>query len=151
VTTWPNNTTVEENLARTQYLTLRQGDRIPTLVAQVVDDEGDIIDLTGHTAWLSTRKVESANGGGNWSNDRQTLIIDYVNGLISYDWQIEDTLFVDPGTYELNLSIVSDATGEVVVTVPTNRDTFLIIRSSSVPNQGDAEFRRHVFDKSFAT
>jgi hypothetical protein len=139
VTDFPNNMPREENLAQTQVLRIRQGDRLPTLVAQIVDDLGEIIDLTGHTAWLSTRKVQSANGGGNWSNQRQTLIIDYVAGLISYDWQKEDTFTSDPGTYEFNVSIVSDATDEVVVTVPTNRDTFLVVRSQATPDQAPGQ------------
>ena len=134
VSDFPNTGLKEQNLAQTQYLRLRQGDRLPTLVAQIVDDLGEIIDLTGHTAWLSTRKTQSADGGGNWSNQRQTLIIDYLQGLISYDWQEDDTLTSDPGTYEFNVSIVSDATGETVVTVPTNRDTFLVVRSKVNPD-----------------
>jgi hypothetical protein len=150
VTDFPNNVPLEANLAQTQYLTIRQGDRLPTLAAQIVNDKGEAIDLTDHTAWLSTRKVGAATGAGPWSNMRQTLIINYVEGIISYDWQIEDTLTTDPGDYELNVSVISDATGEIVVTVPTNRDTFLVVRTSVVPNQDDAEFARREFDKSFA-
>lgn len=135
MTHFPFSTLREVNLAQTQTLRIRQGDRLPTLVAQIVDDLGEIIDLTGHTAWLSTRKTESANGGGDWSGQRQTLIIDYQEGLISYDWQVDDTLTADPGTYELNVAIVSDATGHTVVTVPTNRDTFLVVRSKANPDE----------------
>ncbi len=136
MTTFTNKPPLEENLAQTQILRIRQADRLPTLVVQLVDDMGDPIDLIGHSAWLAVRKEQSANGGGSWSEPRQTVIIDYSQGIMSYDWQEVDTATSDPGIYELSVTIRSDETDESVVTAPTHRDTYVSIRSSVVPDQG---------------
>jgi len=132
---FPNVTFGEENLAQTQTITLRQGDRLPTLVAQVVDDLGGVIDLTGQTAWLSSRRVESAAGGGTWddsgtwSGRREMIVLSGTEGIVQYDWQVFDTALAKPGVYELIVTLVSDATGLDLFTTPSKRTTFLDVRS----------------------
>ena len=110
-------------------ISLRQGDRLPSLVMQVTDEFGDSINLVGFTAWLVTRRVESADGAGLWGTPLETLILDPPNGVVVYDWQPEDTENASPGIYELVVEIRDGATGEHAYDVPTRRDTFLSLRS----------------------
>ena len=126
---FPNQGFGEENLAKTQTLELRQGDRLPTLVVQVVDDLGNIIDLTDRTAWLSVRRVQSGEGASPWGGRRQAAITDAVNGIITYDWQPFDTEFAPPGTFELILTVIDNATGQDILTAPTRSNPVLVIRS----------------------
>ncbi len=132
---FPNVTFGEENLAKTQTITLRQGDRLPTLVAQVVDDLGDVVDLSGQTAWLSSRRIESSVGGGSWEGlspwrgRKEMIVLTGTEGIVQYDWQVFDTALAEPGVYELVVTLVSDATGLDLFTTPSKRTAFLNVRS----------------------
>lgn len=119
----------EANLARTQTLKIRQGDRLPQILAQVVDEFGVPQDLTGKTAYLSVQKELSGNGAGSWGLSVQALIIDPVKGQISYDFQESDTADSDPGVYELIVTIYDISTDEIEYSAPTNRDTYIALSS----------------------
>jgi len=133
--TFPNVTAGVGELIAEQFISIRQADRLPSIVMQVVDEFGTPIDLTDKTAWLVVRKIESGNGGGTWGIPRQTLIFDYEQGVVVYDWQESDTATSDPGTYELVIEI-RFANGDLDFTVPTRRDSFIVVRSAVVDISG---------------
>lgn len=120
-----NNYQIDE-----QILTLRQGDRLPSLVAQVVDEFGIAVDLTGYTINASFRRESSGFGGGDWESYLPVSVLDRVNGVVSYDWQETDTLSKTPGRYEL-VMVLTDASS-IKLTVPTERNAYVVIRSKVI-------------------
>ena len=126
--TFPNVSAGVGEVIAEQTLFIRQGDRLPSLVMQVVDEFGDAIDLTDRTAWLVTRPTETAQGGGLWGTPRETVIFDREEGVVVYDWQQIDTINASPGLYELIVEI-RYLDGSTDFTAPTRRDTFIGVRS----------------------
>lgn len=117
---------------QTQTLTIRQGDRLPSIVVQVIDEFNEAVALTGQDAYLAIRRIESGDGGDIWNDPIQTLILDEAQGIVSYDWQLVNTEAALPGTYEFVVNLVDRTTGKLDLTVPTTRDTFIAIRPSVV-------------------
>jgi hypothetical protein len=115
-----------------QNLVLRQGDRLPSLVAQVVDEFGVIVDLTPYTVVnASLRRVSSGQGGDDWESYLPLTVLDPVVGIVKYDWQEFDTAFRTPGRYDLAM-VLSDGTG-IKITIPTERNAYITIRSRVAP------------------
>ena len=112
-----NNYQIDE-----QNLTLRQGDRLPSLVAQIVDEFGIAVDLTGYTINASLRRESSGFGG--------VSVLDRVNGVVSYDWQETDTSSQAPGRYELVMVLID--VSSIKLTVPTERNAYITIRSKVI-------------------
>lgn len=120
-----NNYQIDE-----QNLTLRQGDRLPSLVAQIVDEFGIAVDLTGYTINASLRRESSGFGGGDWQSYLPVSVLDRVNGVVSYDWQETDTLSQAPGRYELVMVLID--VSSIKLTVPTERNAYITIRSKVI-------------------
>jgi len=131
--TFPIPPTGIGSVIATRTLSIRRGDRLPSIVVQIIDEFGTPVDITGYQAWISFRRLETSDGAGPWGLGIQTIISDETQGIISYDWQLEDTLGALPGTYEFVVSMVDPITKIVEFTAPTTRDTFVAIRSSILP------------------
>jgi hypothetical protein len=115
-----------------QNLTIRKGDRLPTFIVQILGEFNDPIDLTGCRAFGSLRRVSSGEGGSAWGGGIEMLVLDSVQGIVSYDWQEFDTAFAFPGKYEISIVLRDAVTGQQKFTVPTERNTYIDIRSSVV-------------------
>lgn len=106
---------------------LRVSDRLPSFVAQVVDDRGNPVDLTDAVARVSARRIagRSADGTYDWTGPFDAQIVDATEGVVYYDWQPEDTVTY-PGVFHLVIIITfSDDTGLVV---PTDQPVKVTLR-----------------------
>ena len=115
-----------------QNLTLRQGDRLPSLVAQIVDEFDIAVDLTGYDINASLRRESSGFGGGDWQSYLPVSVLDRINGVVSYDWQGSDTSSLAPGRYELTMVLID--VSSIKITVPTERNAYVTIRSRIIPD-----------------
>jgi len=131
--TFPNVQAGVGELIAEQTLYIRQGDQLPSLVMQIVDEFGDPINIVGKQAWLTLRVTDQFGTETDWGNPRETLILDPANGIVVYDWQPGDTDSSNPGTYELTIDITDSGTPDFIT--PTRRDTYIGLRPEiPVPN-----------------
>ena len=109
-------------------LAWRASDTLPSLVVQVVDDDGDPVDLTGARAWFSTRRLSGVvDESWEWGPGIEVLIANPAEGILYYDMQPGDT-DTNPGLFELT-AIIKFADG-TELTVPTNESAELTIRDA---------------------
>lgn len=102
---------------------LRRGDRLPSIVVQLVDDQNVPIDLTGAAVFVTARRRTGkpiAPWYNSWTTGRQCLIIDAPNGIVYYDLQPADTV-TNPGQFDLACLIRFGDGSEI--TVPTEPET----------------------------
>ena len=117
-----------------QQLVIRKGDRLPSFVARIVDEDGVPFQLadTDMVTMRLTRiaplsAAEPLNDASWTTGDRIVATVPDVPGAIRFDWQPGD-VSMDPGTFEVTVT-VDDGAG-VRTTVPTYRQTFLVVRPS---------------------
>ena len=102
-----------------QEMSMRQGDRLPAFAAQIEDEFGNPVNLTGLTVYMTARPMDAR--GELWIVNKQISIENAEQGIVSYDWQPEDTSGV-PAEYEITLTVNDDA-GTVpldFITAPTD-------------------------------
>ena len=76
-------------------ITMYQGDTLPALTKQLLDQNGNIVNLTGCTVALKT-----VSGGQTTTTLAGSVTItNATNGNISYAWNAADT--ATPGSYQL--------------------------------------------------
>lgn len=67
--------------------TIRQGDRLPIIVATLVDQDDEALDLTG----VSGVSLKYRRKGSQTVITRTATITDAANGQVRYDWVADDT------------------------------------------------------------
>ena len=127
---------------RPQRLRMRATDRLPSIIAQIVDDQGVPVDLTDSRVYLTTRRVAGVSDperGYEWSNILQVLIVDPPIGVIYYDLQPGDT-DANPGEFELMVLVIfPDGTQ---LNVPTVSNCRIVVRDSVNPQITEAYLRK---------
>ena len=110
-----------------QHVHYVRGNRLPSLVAQIVDEFGVPLDLTDRKVRLSLRRTAGiVENTADWVTERDVLVQDAASGSIYYDVQPGD-MDTNPGEFELVIKVY-DASDNLLLTVPTERDVFVIIR-----------------------
>lgn len=66
---------------------IKQDNTSPALEAQLKDNDGNAVDLTGASVRFQMKKV----GDDSPSVDASAKITDASNGIVAYDWSIGDT------------------------------------------------------------
>jgi len=97
-------------------LTIKQNDTLPYLEAQLIDADGNPINLD-----LCSVKFHMANFRGVVKIDRQAIISNVENGEVKVEWQEGDTDAV--GTYKCEFEV--NMPDGKVITIP-NDGYFLI-------------------------
>lgn len=123
-----------------QSLQYRAGDRLPSVLAQILDPHDEPYPLGNSRVFLSTRRIFGMAGASSeWGRGRQALILDPDLAIIYYDMQPEDTM-VTPGVFEL-IAIIEEENGEVL-TVPTQLRAELTVRDWSPVDTAEAYLRK---------
>jgi hypothetical protein len=125
-----------------QRLNMRATDRLPSIIAQVIDDQGVAVDLTEARVYMTTRRVVGVadpERGYDWSNILQVVIVDAPIGVIYYDLQPGDT-DANPGEFELMVLVVfPDGTQ---LNVPTVSNCRIVVRDNVHPQITEAYLRK---------
>lgn len=123
-----------------QELSIRAGDRLPSLVAEIIDDQGRPVALSGgDRVFLSTRRLTGVPVVGNdWQVAREVLIIDRPDARWYYDFQSYDT-DTNPGLFEL-VVLIKFANG-TELTAPTRSNCRVHVRDKVRPVIGEAYLR----------
>lgn len=100
----------------------RRGDTLPGIVAELVDDQGNPIDLTNYVPMMSARRIEGTGPKG-WSVPRAVFSPNPTEGLLFYDVEPGDT-DTTPGIFELVVTL----DGATDIAVPTLRENIVQIR-----------------------
>lgn len=95
---------------------VKQNDTLPNLEAQLMDHEGNPINLD-----LCGVKFHMSNFKGEVKIDRPATIVDVVNGKVKVDWKTGDTNAV--GTYKCEFEV--NMPDGKIITIP-NDGYFLI-------------------------
>lgn len=86
-------------------ITMYQGDTLPALTKQLLDPNGNIINLTGATVVLKT-----VAGSITTTLAGTVMITNAANGTISYAWAAADT--TTPGSYQLWYVVTASGGGK---------------------------------------
>jgi hypothetical protein len=101
---------------------LRVGDRLPSLVLQLLDDENIPIDLATAKVYVMTRRRSGEPldpWGYGWTVGKECLIIDAANAVVYYDLQPFDTV-TNPGQFDLACYVrYADGTAATLPSEPT--------------------------------
>jgi hypothetical protein len=101
--------------------TLKKGDRLPVLSAQLRDEKGSGYNLAGYTVAFRARAA-GATGAATISGS--CTVADSANGKVTYTWGASDT--TTAGTYEGEFVLTHTASGKVQ-TVPSSGYVTLVI------------------------
>lgn len=122
--------------------TMRRGDRLPLLALILEDDEGRPLDLTQGRVWLMLQCEDGRTPvslpaplpplllENGWLL-LEMMVYDAVNGIVVYDWPDLASTGLTVGVDQMMLRV--DYLNGDHVTVPTNRDTRLVVRPPLTP------------------
>lgn len=110
-----------------QMLTIETvaGDSAPDITFPITREDEGVVDLTGCTVRLKIKNPRT----GLRTNDANNLctVIDAVNGVVVYSWNVAGTDCPDPGVYK----------GFLVITYPTTKKETYLLRINAKPNDED--------------
>jgi len=100
---------------------IKQNDTSPILQGTLTDGAGVVVDLTGATVVFSMRDETSLT----LKIDKQAcVLVDAVNGVVSYTWLAANNDTDTPGTY---IGEFQSTNGASVETYPNNEENRLFI------------------------
>lgn len=102
---------------------IKQGDTSPPLRAQLREDDGTPVDLTGATVRFKMNRI-GGNTGDTLDVDNTATIDDATNGKVTYDWADGDT--DQSGYYNAVFGVDYDGSGSIDETFPNEQ--FLVIK-----------------------
>ena len=103
--------------------TVGQGDLLPAISAQLVDENGDPVDLTDATCKFHMSK------GGVVKVDAAATIVTPATGIVRYDWVTADT--DEAGEYDAEWE-VTYTTGTKPLTFPNTATKLSILVTSEL-------------------
>lgn len=101
--------------------TIKKGDRLPALKAQLRDEKGSGLNLSGYTVVFRARV---AGGSGASTISGSCTISDSAHGKVSYAWGASDT--TTAGTFEGEFVLTHTSSGKLQ-TVPSTGYLTLVI------------------------
>lgn len=91
-----------------QRLTLRRGDRLPAFAARIEDQDGVVVNLTASRVFMTLRPL-AANVAQPANLVRLELTLESaVGGVVSYDWQYNQTSGAPASDYETIIEVEYD-------------------------------------------
>lgn len=119
-----------------QVLTLRVGNRLPQFSADLLDEFGAPIDLTGMRAWMVVRALDAPTVFGNANPYiAECTIVAPLLGSVRYDWLQVEVDAAIPGRYNVSVRLTDAATDVEVLEVPSRRDATILVRSAIVGHE----------------
>lgn len=103
-------------MSATYYM--KVGDRLPLLRSQLLDGDGNPINLAAATVQFRMR----LQGGSGLKVNQPATVVDAANGIVQYSWAAIDTNTA--GTYEGEFAVTI---GGLPMTVPANSHVIVII------------------------
>lgn len=130
-----------------------RGDRVPLLAFVIEDDLGVPVNLTGGRAFLMIRHFDGgppfeqqafspaftvafygdAEQPDPGAYSAEMYVVDAVQGIVSYDWLLEEADGFRPGVYDLMVHVdFTDVLIAGTVVAPTNRHCFFVVSDAAV-------------------
>lgn len=114
----------------TARVTIRQGDDLPGFAGQIIDERGEVIDLTGARVVLHIANDRAELVDGEWVEqmlvDDDCWIENPAAGVFTYDWSAGQTAEWRPGIYDLHVEAIYD--DGRIFGAPSDRSVDFIVR-----------------------
>ena len=115
---------VEDKVMDDIIFTIMKGARLPALAVEILDENGDLEDLTDYQTATFTMK----DADGNTIANAQSADIDKTNSIVTYAWGAGDTDTAGPMSGEFSLTDSSSR----VLKLPIDKEHLRIIIHDSV-------------------